>query len=96
MSMPQAAAETHPAAVGAEDDGPGPIGRWIAADRVRAVAIALIVVSVASRAGLAARGWFSQDEFVIAAQVLDTRLDRTTCWARSTTTSCRPGWRSRG
>ncbi|RLQ04608.1 hypothetical protein EAD96_13960 [Micromonospora sp. BL1] len=75
MSMPQAAAETHPAAVGAEDDGPGPLGRWIAADRVRAVAIALIIVSVASRAGLAARGWFSQDEFVIAAQVLDTRLD---------------------
>ncbi|MEV1072159.1 hypothetical protein AB0J15_09570 [Micromonospora parva] len=39
------------------------------------MAIALIVVSVAWRAGLATRGWFSQDEFVIAAQVLDTRLD---------------------
>nr|WP_247662466.1 hypothetical protein [Micromonospora sp. U21] len=37
--------------------------------------MALIVVSVAWRAGLATRGWFSQDEFVIAAQVLDTRLD---------------------
>ena len=32
-------------------------------------------MSVAWRAGLATRGWFSQDEFVIAAQVLDTRLD---------------------
>lgn len=39
------------------------------------MAIALIVVSVAWRAGLAARGWFSQDEFVLAAQVLDARLD---------------------
>lgn len=44
-------------------------------DRVAAVAVALIVVSVAWRAGLATRGWFSQDEFVIAAQALDARLD---------------------
>ncbi|MBM0277049.1 hypothetical protein JM949_17420 [Micromonospora sp. STR1s_6] len=39
------------------------------------MAVALIVVSVAWRAGLATRGWFSQDEFVIAAQVLGTGLD---------------------
>ncbi|WP_374558568.1 hypothetical protein [Micromonospora sp. RHAY321] len=73
--MPEAEAETRPEAVAPDDDGPGPIGRWLRADRVRAVAVALIVVSVAWRAGLATRGWFSQDEFVIAAQVLDTRLD---------------------
>ncbi len=56
-------------------DGPKAFARWLRPDRVGAVAIALIVVSVAWRAGLAARGWFSQDEFVIAAQVLDARLD---------------------
>ncbi|MEU8423433.1 hypothetical protein AB0C15_21410 [Micromonospora sp. NPDC048835] len=75
MSMPEAEAETHPERVASDGDGPGPIGRWLRADPVRAVAIALIAVSVAWRAGLAARGWFSQDEFVIAAQVLDTGLD---------------------
>lgn len=75
MSMPVAEAETHTGGVASEGDRPGPIGRWFRADRVRAVAFALIVVSVAWRAGLATRGWFSQDEFVIAAQVLDTRLD---------------------
>ncbi|MET8310450.1 hypothetical protein [Micromonospora sp. NPDC005173] len=75
MSMPEAEAETHPVAAASDGDGPGPFGRWLRADRVRAVAVALIVVSVAWRAGLATRGWFSQDEFVIAAQVLDTRLD---------------------
>ncbi|MFJ5619987.1 hypothetical protein [Micromonospora sp. NPDC093243] len=73
--MPEAEAETRPERVASDGDGPGPFGRWLRADRVRAVAIALIVVSVAWRAGLATRGWFSQDEFVIAAQVLDTRLD---------------------
>ncbi|WP_374102227.1 hypothetical protein [Micromonospora sp. U21] len=73
--MPEAEAETHPVAAASDGDGPGPFGRWLRADRVRAVAMALIVVSVAWRAGLATRGWFSQDEFVIAAQVLDTRLD---------------------
>ncbi|WP_373684442.1 hypothetical protein [Micromonospora thermarum] len=73
--MPEAEAVTRPDTVVAEDDGPGLFGRWLRADRVRAVAFALIVVSVAWRAGLAARGWFSQDEFVIAAQVLDARLD---------------------
>ncbi|WP_285797134.1 hypothetical protein [Micromonospora sp. NBRC 107095] len=75
MSMPEAEVETRPEGVTSDGDRPGPIGRWVRADRVRAVAIALIVVSVAWRAGLATRGWFSQDEFVIAAQVLDTRLD---------------------
>ncbi|MET8267664.1 hypothetical protein ABZU92_27160 [Micromonospora arida] len=75
MSMPEAEAETRPERVASDGDRPGPVGRWFRADRVRAVAIALIVVSVAWRAGLATRGWFSQDEFVIAAQVLDTRLD---------------------
>ncbi|MFC0002550.1 hypothetical protein [Micromonospora siamensis] len=73
--MPAAEAETHPEALASDGDGPGPFGRWLRADRVRAVAIALIVVSVAWRAGLASRGWFSQDEFVISAQVLDSRLD---------------------
>ncbi|WP_444952129.1 hypothetical protein [Micromonospora ureilytica] len=73
--MPEAEAETHPEGVASDGDGPGPIGRWLRADPVRAVAIALIAVSVAWRAGLATRGWFSQDEFVIAAQVLDTGLD---------------------
>ncbi|WP_417077594.1 hypothetical protein [Micromonospora profundi] len=73
--MPEAEVETHPGGAGPEDDGPGPVGRWLRADRVRAVAVALIVVSVAWRAGLATRGWFSQDEFAIAAQVLDTGLD---------------------
>ncbi|WP_442930289.1 hypothetical protein [Micromonospora sp. LH3U1] len=73
--MPEAEAETHPEGVASDGDRPGPVGRWLRADRVRAVAVALIVVSVAWRAGLATRGWFSQDEFVIAAQVLDTRLD---------------------
>ncbi|MDG4761467.1 hypothetical protein [Micromonospora sp. WMMD710] len=75
MSMPEAEAGTRPGGVAVDGDGPGPFGRWLRADRVRAVAVALIVVSVAWRAGLASRGWFSQDEFVIAAQVLDTRLD---------------------
>ncbi|MET8232959.1 hypothetical protein ABZS77_20050 [Micromonospora sp. NPDC005298] len=75
MSMPEAEAGTRPGGVAGDGDGPGPLGRWLRADRVRAVAVALIIVSVAWRAGLAARGWFSQDEFVIAAQVLDTRLD---------------------
>ncbi|TNH29710.1 hypothetical protein FHG89_11330 [Micromonospora orduensis] len=75
MSMPEAEAGTRAEGVAGDGDGPGPLGRWLRADRVRAVAVALIIVSVAWRAGLAARGWFSQDEFVIAAQVLDTRLD---------------------
>ncbi|MFC4019333.1 hypothetical protein ACFOW4_15490 [Micromonospora sp. GCM10011542] len=73
--MPEAEAEPRPEDVASDGDGPGPVGRWLRADRVRAVAIALIVVSVAWRAGLATRGWFSQDEFVIAAQALDTRPD---------------------
>ncbi len=58
-----------------ESGGPKTFVRRFRPDRVGAVAIALIVVSVAWRAGLAARGWFSQDEFVLAAQALDARLD---------------------
>lgn len=54
---------------------PKAFARRFRLDRVGAVAVALIVVSVAWRAGLAARGWFSQDEFVLAAQALDARLD---------------------
>ncbi|WP_372495096.1 hypothetical protein [Micromonospora phytophila] len=72
--MPEAEAVTRPDPGAAGGDGPGPVVRWIQADRVRAVAVALIVVAVAWRAGIATRGWFSQDEFVIAAQALDTRL----------------------
>lgn len=56
-------------------DEPRAFARRLRPDRVGAVAIALIVVSVAWRAGLAVRGWFSQDEFVLAAQALDARLD---------------------
>ncbi|WP_373367510.1 hypothetical protein [Micromonospora purpureochromogenes] len=66
--MPEVEAVNHPDEVGAGGDGPGPVRRWLRADRVRAVAIVLIVVAVAWRAGIATRGWFSQDEFVIAAQ----------------------------
>ncbi len=56
-------------------DKPRAFARRLRPDQVAAVAVALIVVSVAWRAGLAARGWFSQDEFVLAAQALDARLD---------------------
>ncbi len=52
----------------------GRLARWVLADPVRAVAIALIVVSVAWRAAIANRGYFSQDEFVIAARAMDTGL----------------------
>ncbi|WP_374238192.1 hypothetical protein [Actinoplanes sp. DH11] len=57
-----------------ESEESDPIARWIDADRVRAVSLALIVVSVAWRAAIAVRGWFSQDEFVIAARAIDTGL----------------------
>ncbi|WP_433794545.1 hypothetical protein [Actinoplanes sp. CA-252034] len=53
---------------------PGRLARWVRSDPVRSVAIALIVVSVAWRAAIADRGWFSQDEFVIANQAVDTGL----------------------
>ena len=58
---------------------PGPVvpewlSRWVRADRVRAVALALIVVAVAWRAVISVRGYFSQDEFVIAARAMDTGL----------------------
>ncbi|MFI7544796.1 hypothetical protein [Actinoplanes sp. NPDC049599] len=53
---------------------PGFLERWIQADRVRAVAITLIVVTVVWRAAIATRGYFSQDEFVIAARAIDTGL----------------------
>jgi hypothetical protein len=53
---------------------PGRLARWAKADPVRAVAIALIVASVAWRAAIADRGWFSQDEFVIANRAIDTGL----------------------
>ncbi|WP_372433712.1 hypothetical protein [Micromonospora coerulea] len=66
--MPEVEAVTRPDEVGAGGDGSGPVGRWLRADRVRAVAFVLIMVAVAWRAGIATRGWFSQDEFVIAAQ----------------------------
>jgi hypothetical protein len=53
---------------------PGRLSRWVKADPVRAVAVALILVSVAWRAAIADRGWFSQDEFVIANRAIDTGL----------------------
>ncbi|MEU4624569.1 hypothetical protein AB0G04_31925 [Actinoplanes sp. NPDC023801] len=53
---------------------PGRLARWVKADPVRAVAVALIVASVAWRAAIADRGWFSQDEFVIANRAIDTGL----------------------
>ncbi|WP_446323454.1 ArnT family glycosyltransferase [Actinoplanes lutulentus] len=59
---------------GQEPWEPDRIARWIDRDRVRAVALALIVVSVAWRAVIAVRGYFSQDEFVIAARAIDTGL----------------------
>lgn len=74
MSMPEVEAVTRPHEPGADGDGPGPVALWLRADRVRAVAIALIVVAVAWRAGIATRGWFSQDEFVIAAQASSADL----------------------
>lgn len=74
MSMPAAGAVTRPDDRSTDEDARGPVVRWIRADRVRAVAIALIVVALAWRAGLATRGWFSQDEFVIAAQAAGSEL----------------------
>ncbi|MEW2384934.1 hypothetical protein AB0873_23000 [Micromonospora sp. NPDC047707] len=74
MSMPEAEAVTRPEPAAPADGGRWSLGRWLRADRVRAVAIALIVVAVAWRASLATRGWFSQDEFVIAARAIDTQL----------------------
>jgi len=53
---------------------PGRLARWVRADQLRAVAIALIVATVAWRAAIATRGYFSQDEFVIAARAIDTGL----------------------
>ncbi|WP_425413535.1 hypothetical protein [Micromonospora rhizosphaerae] len=72
--MAEAEAVPRPDAAGPDGDGRGPVARWIQADRVRAVAVVLIVVALAWRAGIATRGWFSQDEFVIAAQALDSEL----------------------
>ncbi|MFC4146838.1 hypothetical protein ACFO0M_11305 [Micromonospora mangrovi] len=72
--MPEVEAVARPDEAGAGADAPGPVLRWVRADKVRAVAFALIVVSVAWRAGIATRGWFSQDEFVIAAQALASDL----------------------
>ncbi|WP_093621974.1 hypothetical protein [Actinoplanes philippinensis] len=65
-------AERSPEAPVAEE--PGRLGRWVRSDPVRAVAIALILASVAWRAAIADRGWFSQDEFVIANRAIDTGL----------------------
>jgi hypothetical protein len=50
------------------------ISRWIDADRVRAAAIAMILVAVAWRGVISVRGYHSQDEFVIAARAIDTDL----------------------
>lgn len=75
MSMPEAGTVATSGRTASTADQPVVFARRFRVDRVAAVAAALIVVSVAWRAGLAARGWFSQDEFVIAAQALDARLD---------------------
>ncbi|NUT33372.1 MAG: hypothetical protein HOV79_09880 [Hamadaea sp.] len=58
-------------------DPPGLAGRWIRRDPVRAVAIVLILVQVAWRAEIATRGWFSQDEFYIAAHAHEGPLTLT-------------------
>ncbi|MEU7908536.1 hypothetical protein [Actinoplanes sp. NPDC049118] len=74
MSMPADDVAEYFATAEPGPEDPGPLARWIQADRVRAVAIALIVVTVAWRAAIATRGYFSQDEFVIAARAMDTGL----------------------
>jgi len=74
MSMPESGVAEHSAATEATRGEPGRLARWVLADQVRAVAIALIVVTVAWRAAIATRGYFSQDEFVIAARAIDTGL----------------------
>lgn len=73
--MPEAGAVAPAEPAASESGGPQTFVRRLRPDQVGAVAVVLIVVSVAWRAGLATRGWFSQDEFVIAAQALDARLD---------------------
>jgi len=64
----------HAATVEPERPEPGPLARWVRADHLRAASIALIAVALAWRAAIATRGYFSQDEFVIAARAVDTGL----------------------
>ncbi len=74
MSMPADDVAEYVKAPDPEPVVPDWLSGWVRADRVRAVAIALIVVTVAWRAVISVRGYFSQDEFVIAARAIDTRL----------------------
>jgi len=74
MSMPESEVAENSAAPEPVRREPGRLARWVRADQVRAVAITLIVVTVAWRAAIATRGYFSQDEFVIAARAIDTGL----------------------
>ena len=73
MSTPEPRVAEHPAEEAAPEE-PGRIARWVTADPIRAVAIALIVASLAWRASIAERGWFSQDEFVIANHAFSSDL----------------------
>jgi hypothetical protein len=74
MSMPEPDLADYDAAADPALAAPGFLERWVQADRVRAVAMVLIVVTVVWRAVIATRGYFSQDEFVIAARAIDTGL----------------------
>ncbi|HEX5542986.1 MAG TPA: hypothetical protein VFX60_15725 [Micromonospora sp.] len=59
---------------GSGQDRSGRTARWIRADPVRAVALALITVQLLLRVDIAARGPFSQDEYVIAARAAGSEL----------------------
>ncbi|HEX5597638.1 MAG TPA: hypothetical protein VFX61_16710 [Micromonosporaceae bacterium] len=59
---------------GSDQHEPGPIARWLRADPVRAVALALIAVQLILRAEIASRGSYSQDEYVIAARAAGSGL----------------------
>ncbi|WP_433833975.1 hypothetical protein ACQP2E_19435 [Actinoplanes sp. CA-015351] len=72
--MPADDLAEYSSSAGQEPWEPDRIARWVDADRVRAVSLALIMVTVAWRAAIAVRGYFSQDEFVIAARAIDTGL----------------------
>jgi hypothetical protein len=60
-----------------EPGGPGWLSRFVASDRVRATAFALIVVNVLLRAQIASRGFLVEDDLVLAnrAASADLNLD---------------------
>ncbi|PZG15820.1 hypothetical protein C1I95_18820 [Micromonospora craterilacus] len=53
---------------------PGRIGGWLARDRIRAVALAMIALSVLWRAHVASRGFLAADDYVLITQAAESDL----------------------